>query len=135
MVKTLLMIKPDGVAEGHYGDIISVVLRNRFNINKLSVEHFSRERAEQFYAVHRERPFFGELVEYITGGPVVAIEVEDDGDTVARMRELIGATDPAQAKPGTIRAMYGSNIQNNAVHGSDSPENAKKELAIAFGDF
>lgn len=129
------MIKPDVVAEGHYGDIISVVLRNRFKINKLSVEHFSRERAEQFYAVHRERPFFGELVEYITGGPVVAIEVEDDGDTVARMRELIGATDPAQAKPGTIRAMYGSNIQNNAVHGSDSPENAKKELAIAFGDF
>ena len=129
------MIKPDVVAEGHYGDIISVVLRNSFNINKLSVEHFSRERAEQFYAVHRERPFFGELVEYITGGPVVAIEVEDDGDTVARMRELIGATDPAQAKPGTIRAMYGSNIQNNAVHGSDSPENAKKELAIAFGDF
>ena len=134
-MKTLLMIKPDVVAEGHYGDIISVVLRNRFKINKLSVEHFSRERAEQFYAVHRERPFFGELVEYITGGPVVAIEVEDDGDTVARMRELIGATDPAQAKPGTIRAMYGSNIQNNAVHGSDSPENAKKELAIAFGDF
>ncbi len=129
------MIKPDVVAEGHYGDIISVVLRNRFNINKLSVEHFSRERAEEFYAVHRERPFFGELVEYITGGPVVAIEVEDNGDTVARMRELIGATDPAQAKPGTIRAMYGSNIQNNAVHGSDSPENAKKELAIAFGDF
>ncbi|MCK4773159.1 MAG: nucleoside-diphosphate kinase [Candidatus Krumholzibacteria bacterium] len=129
------MIKPDVVAEGHYGDIISVVLRNSFNINKLSVEHFSRERAEQFYAVHRERPFFGELVKYITGGPVVAIEVEDDGDTVARMRELIGATDPAQAKPGTIRAMYGSNIQNNAVHGSDSPENAKKELAIAFGDF
>lgn len=134
-MKTLLMIKPDVVAEGHYGDIISVVLRNSFNINKLSVEHFSRERAEQFYAVHRERPFFGELVEYITGGPVVAIEVEDDGDTVARMRELIGATDPAQARPGTIRAMYGSNIQNNAVHGSDSPENAKKELAIAFGDF
>lgn len=134
-MKTLLMIKPDVVAEGHYGDIISVVLRNRFKINKLSVEHFSRERAEQFYAVHRERPFFGELVEYITGGPVVAIEVEDNGDTVARMRELIGATDPAQAKPGTIRAMYGSNIQNNAVHGSDSPENAKKELAIAFGDF
>jgi nucleoside-diphosphate kinase len=129
------MIKPDVVAEGHYGDIISIVLRNGFGINKLSIEHFSRERAETFYAVHKERPFFDELVEYIIGGPVVAIEVEDDGDTVARMRELIGATDPAQAKPGTIRAMYGSNIQNNAVHGSDSPENAKKELAIAFGDF
>lgn len=129
------MIKPDVVAAGHYGDIISIVLRNRFNINRLSIEKFSHERAEQFYAVHKERPFFDELVEYITSGPVVAIEVEDDGDTVSRLRELIGTTDPATANPGTIRAMYGSNIQNNAVHGSDSPDNAKKELAIAFGDF
>ncbi len=129
------MVKPDVVANGHYGDIISVVLRNRFIINRLSIEKFSRERAEQFYAVHRERPFFGELVEYITSGPVVAVEVEDEGDAVSRLRDLIGATDPAEARPGTLRSMYGSNIQNNAVHGSDSPENAKKELAIAFGDF
>jgi len=129
------MVKPDVVASGHYGDIISVVLRNRFKINRLSIEEFSRERAEQFYAVHRERPFFGELVEYITSGPVVAVEVEDEGDAVSRLRDLIGATDPAEARPGTLRSMYGSNIQNNAVHGSDSPENAKKELAIAFGDF
>ena len=134
-MKTLLMVKPDVVARGHYGDIISIVLRNKFNINRLSIEQFSRERAEQFYAVHRERPFFGELVEYITSGPVVAMELEDDGDTVARLRELIGATDPAEARPGTIRSMYGDNIQNNAVHGSDSPDNGKKELAIAFGDF
>ncbi len=134
-MKTLLMVKPDVVASGHYGDIISVVLRNRFKINRLSIEEFSRERAEQFYAVHRERPFFGELVEYITSGPVVAVEVEDEGDAVSRLRDLIGATDPAEARPGTLRSMYGSNIQNNAVHGSDSPENAKKELAIAFGDF
>ena len=134
-MKTLLMVKPDVVADGYYGDIISVVLRNRFKINRLSIEEFSRERAEQFYAVHRERPFFGELVEYITSGPVVAVEVEDEGDVVSRLRDLIGATDPAQARPGTLRSMYGSNIQNNAVHGSDSPENAKKELAIAFGDF
>lgn len=134
-MKTLLMVKPDVVANGHYGDIISVVLRNRFIINRLSIEKFSRERAEQFYAVHRERPFFGELVEYITSGPVVAVEVEDEGDAVSRLRDLIGATDPAEARPGTLRSMYGSNIQNNAVHGSDSPENAKKELAIAFGDF
>ena len=134
-MKTLLMVKPDVVASGNYGDIISVVLRNRFKINRLSIEEFSRERAEQFYAVHRERPFFGELVEYITSGPVVAVEVEDEGDAVSRLRDLIGATDPAEARPGTLRSMYGSNIQNNAVHGSDSPENAKKELAIAFGDF
>jgi len=134
-MKTLLMVKPDVVARGHYGDIISVVLRNRFSINRLSIEKFSRERAERFYEVHRERPFYGELVEYITSGPVVAMELEDDGDTVARVRELIGATDPAEARTGTIRSMYGDNIQNNAVHASDSPENAKKELAIAFGDF
>jgi nucleoside-diphosphate kinase len=134
-MKTLLMIKPDVVAHGHYGDIISIVLRNKFNINRLSIEAFSRERAGKFYEVHKERPFYPDLVDYITIGEVVAIEVEDDGDTVARMRELIGATDPAEARPGTIRSMYGSNIQNNAVHGSDSPENAKKELAIAFGDF
>jgi nucleoside-diphosphate kinase len=134
-MKTLLMIKPDVVAHGYYGDIISIVLRNKFNVNRLSIERFSRERAEKFYEVHKERPFFADLVEYITSGAVVAIEVEDDGDTVARLRELIGATDPAEARPGTIRSMYGNNIQNNAVHGSDSPENAKKELAIAFGDF
>jgi nucleoside-diphosphate kinase len=134
-MKTLLMVKPDVVARGHYGEIISIILRNKFNINSLSIERFTRDRAENFYAVHRERPFFGELVEYITSGPVVAMEVEDGGDTVKRLRDLIGATDPAEARPGTIRAMYGDNIQNNAVHGSDSPENAKKELAIAFGDF
>lgn len=134
-MKTLLMIKPDVVADGHYGDIISIVLRNKFGINRLSIEQFSRERAEKFYEVHKERPFYRDLVDYITSGEVVAIEVEDSGDTVARLRELIGATDPAEARPGTIRWMYGRNIQNNAVHGSDSPENAKKELAIAFGDF
>jgi nucleoside-diphosphate kinase len=134
-MKTLLMIKPDLVAKGHYGDIISIVLRNKFNFNRLSIERFSRERAETFYEVHKERPFYRDLVDYITSGDVVVIEVEGDGDTVARLRELIGATDPAEARPGTIRWMYGSNIQNNAVHGSDSPENAKKELAIAFGDF
>jgi len=82
--------------------------------------------------VHRERPFFGELVEYITSGPVVAIELEHD-DAVARLRELIGATNPADARPGTVRAMYGKNIQNNAVHGSDAARSAEKELAIAFG--
>jgi nucleoside-diphosphate kinase len=134
-MKTLLMVKPDVVARGDYGNIISIVLRNRFNINRLSIERFSRERAERFYEVHRGRPFFDGLIEYITSGPVVAMELEDDGDTVARLRELIGATDPAEARPGTIRSMYGDNIQNNAVHASDSPENAKKELAIAFGDF
>jgi nucleoside-diphosphate kinase len=130
-MKTLLMVKPDTVEEGHYGEIISLVLRNGFRINRLSMVAFDRSRAEEFYAVHRERPFFGELVEYITSGPVVALELEHE-DAVARLRELIGATDPAQARAGTVRAMYGKNIQNNAVHGSDAPETAEKELAIAF---
>lgn len=131
-MKTLLMVKPDTVAEGHYGDIISLVLRNGFRIGRLSMEYFDRARAEEFYAVHRERPFFPELVQYITSGPVVAVEIEHE-DAVTRLRELIGATNPAEARPGTIRAMYGKNIQNNAVHGSDAPETAEKELAIAFG--
>jgi nucleoside-diphosphate kinase len=132
-MKTLLMVKPDTVAEGHYGDIISMVLRNRFAIRRLTMTRFSRERAEAFYAVHRARPFFADLVAYITSGPVVAVEVEAE-DAVDRLRELIGATNPAEARAGTIRAMYGKNVQNNAVHGSDSPGNAQKELAIVFGD-
>lgn len=131
-MKTLLMIKPDTVGEGHYGDIISLVLRNGFKITRMSMEYFDRARAQRFYDVHRERPFFADLVEYITSGPVVAIELEHD-DAVARLRELIGATNPADARPGTVRAMYGKNIQNNAVHGSDAAETAEKELAIAFG--
>jgi nucleoside-diphosphate kinase len=133
-MRTLLMIKPDVVAQGHTGEIISIVLRNKFKINRLQMVRFSRERAEQFYAVHRERPFFQDLVRYVTSGPVVAIEVESE-EAVSRMRELIGATNPAEARLGTIRSMYGSDIQHNAVHGSDSPDNAQKELAIAFGDF
>jgi nucleoside-diphosphate kinase len=126
------MVKPDTVAEGHYGDIISIVLRKGLAIRRLTMTRFSRERAEAFYAVHRERPFFADLVAYITSGPVVAMEVEAE-DAVARVRELIGATDPGQARAGTVRAKYGKSLQNNAVHGSDSPENAEKELAIAFG--
>jgi nucleoside-diphosphate kinase len=130
-MKTLLMVKPDTVASGNVGDIIALVERNRFQIRRLTLTRFSKERAERFYDVHRARPFFGELVTYITSGPVVAVEVEGD-QAVTRIRELIGATNPSEARPGTIRAMYGKSLQNNAVHGSDSPESAEKELEIAF---
>lgn len=133
-MKTLLMVKPDVVEKGYYGDIISIVLRNRFKITRLLMRRFSREQAEKFYEVHRERPFYDDLVEYIISGPVVAMEVEAE-NAVARVRELIGSTNPEEASPGSIRWMYGSSIQNNAVHGSDSAENAEKELAIAFGGF
>jgi len=125
------MVKPDTVAEGRVGDIIALVERNRFQIKRLTMTRFSKERAERFYDMHRARPFFGELVAYITSGPVVAVEVEGT-EAVARIRELIGATNPADARPGTVRAMYGKSLQNNAVHGSDSPESAEKELEIAF---
>ena len=130
-MKTLLMVKPDTVAEGRVGDIIALVERNHFQIKRLTMTRFSKERAERFYAMHRARPFFGELVSYITSGPVVAVEVEGT-EAVTRIRELIGATNPADARPGTVRAMYGKSLQNNAVHGSDSPESAEKELEIAF---
>jgi nucleoside-diphosphate kinase len=132
-MKTLLMIKPDTVAEGRVGEIIALVERNRFKINRLTMTRLSRGRAERFYEVHRARPFFSDLVDYITSGPVVAIEVEAQ-DAVSKVRELIGATNPAEARAGTIRAMYGKSLQNNAVHGSDSPASAEKELEIAFGD-
>jgi nucleoside-diphosphate kinase len=131
-MKTLLMIKPDAVAEGHVGDILWLVERNRFAIRRLTKTRFSRESAERFYAVHRERPFFKDLVSYITSGPVVAIEIEGD-EVVSRIREFIGATNPGDARPGTVRHMFGKSLQNNAVHGSDAPENAQKELEIVFG--
>ena len=130
-MKTLLMVKPDTVASGHVGEILALVERNKFAIRRLTLTKFSKERAERFYEMHRSRPFFGELVSYITSGPVVAVEVEGD-QAVTRIRELIGATNPAEARPGTVRAMYGKSLQNNAVHGSDSPESAEKELEIAF---
>lgn len=130
-MKTLLMIKPDTVAEGRIGDIVAVVERNRFKINRMLMTRFTRQRAEKFYEMHKERPFYGELVAYITSGPVVAMEVEAD-EAVARIRELIGATNPGEARPGTIRAMFGKSLQNNAVHASDSPASAEKELEIAF---
>lgn len=130
-MKTLLMIKPDTVAEGRIGDIVAVVERNKFRINRMLMTRFTRERAQRFYEMHRERPFFADLVAYITSGPVVAMEIEAD-EAVTRIRELIGATNPADARPGTIRAMYGKSLQNNAVHASDSPASAEKELEIAF---
>lgn len=133
-MKTLLMIKPDIVEDGLYGEIISVLLQNDLTITRLSMEHFSVERAEKFYEVHKGRSFYPVLLEYITSGPVVVAEIEAE-DAVARVRELIGSTNPAEASPGTIRKKYGRNITKNAVHASDSPNNAQKELAIAFGDF
>jgi nucleoside-diphosphate kinase len=125
------MIKPDMVAGGRWGELVQFVLNNGFDIVGLKMLTFDREGAEEFYAVHRERDFFPALVDYITSGPVVAMRIAGD-NVIEAIRAFIGPTDPAKAAPGTVRRMWGTSIQNNAVHASDSPESAKKELAIAF---
>jgi len=131
-MKTLLMVKPDIVEIGLYGDIIAMVLRSRFKITNLRMVRLDVEAVERFYEVHRGREFYPSLVEYVSGGPVIAMEITGD-NVIGAIRALVGETDPAVARPGTIRHMFGISIQRNAVHASDSPESAKKELAIVFG--
>lgn len=131
MEKTFLMIKPEMVKAKRQGEIIDLILRNRFNIVRMKQFSFDPDQARDFYGIHAEKSFFGDLIEYITSGEVIGVELEREG-AVKAARELVGATDPAQARPGTIRYMYGASLQTNAVHASDSPESAEKELAIVF---
>lgn len=132
MEKTLFMVKPDAVARGLVGEIVAVMEREGFEIERLEMQRFERARAEAFYEVHRDKPFFASLIEYITSGPVVAIVLAGDS-AITRVRELMGATDPAQAASGTIRRKYGESVERNAVHGSDSPISAAHEIAVVFG--
>ena len=129
--KTLAILKPDAVADGYTGAIIDKIIKAGFKIKAMKMIHLSKSSAEGFYAVHKERPFFGELVEYMTSGPCIPIALEK-GNAVEDYRKLIGATDPAKAEDGTIRKLYAKSIQFNAVHGSDSDENAEKEIAHFF---
>lgn len=131
-MKTLLMIKPDMVEKGLYGEIIAYVLKNRFRVTTMRMLRLDVERARRFYDVHEGKEFFPALVEYVTSGPVVAMEIEGGEDLIAVVRAFVGATDPAKAAPGTVRRMWGISLQNNAVHASDSADSAKKELAIVF---
>ncbi|UCH84805.1 MAG: nucleoside-diphosphate kinase [Candidatus Latescibacterota bacterium] len=131
-MKTLLMVKPDIVENGLFGEIIALVLRSRFKITNLRMVHLDVGTVERFYEVHRGQEFYPSLVEYVSSGPVVAMEITGD-NVIAAIRTLVGETDPGVARPGTIRHMFGISIQRNAVHASDSPESAKKELAIVFG--
>lgn len=133
MERTLGLIKPDAIAAGYTGKIIDHILQAGFHIRGLKMLHMTRTQAEAFYAVHRERPFFADLVNFMTSGPVIAFVLEKK-EAVSAYRELMGATDPAKAAPGTIRALYGQNIERNAVHGSDSPENARREIAFFFSE-
>jgi nucleoside-diphosphate kinase len=132
MEKTLFMVKPDAVARGLVGEIVAVMEREGFEIERLEMQRFERARAEAFYDVHRDKPFFASLIEYITSGSVVAMVLAGDY-AITRVRELMGATDPAQAASGTIRRKYGESVERNAVHGSDSPTSAAHEIAIVFG--
>jgi nucleoside-diphosphate kinase len=132
MQDTFAMVKPEAVAAGKVGAILAQIETNGFRIERIQTLTFSREMAERFYEVHKERPFFRDLVRYITSGPVVAVHLRRE-DAVRRLRELVGATDPAQAACGTVRFLHGSSLQENAIHASDSPENGQRELGIVFG--
>lgn len=129
--RTFTMIKPDAVQNGHIGAILEKINGAGFRIVALKLTQLSRNDAGQFYAVHAERPFYGELVEYMTSGPIVAAILEKD-NAVADFRTLIGATNPAEAAEGTIRKLYAQSIAANAIHGSDSDENAAIEGAFFF---
>jgi nucleoside-diphosphate kinase len=128
------MIKPEAVEAGLQGKIIEFILANRWTIKRMKMFRFTPGQAAEFYGVHREKPFFEALMEYIVSGDVIGMELEKEGDVIALTRELVGATDPADARPGTIRYMYGTSLQANAVHASDAPETAEKELAIVFDE-
>lgn len=131
MERTLAIIKPDAVKRGLTGDIIKRIEGAGLKIRGMRLMHLSRAQAERFYDVHKARPFFGSLCEYMTSGPVVVMMLEGD-KAIARWRELMGATDPAKANPGTIRKDFGQNIEQNAVHGSDAPETAAYETGFFF---
>ncbi len=131
MEMTLAILKPDAVAAGHAGEILAHLEGEGFTVRGLKMLRLSPEQAGAFYAVHRERPFYGSLVEFMTGGPIVPVALER-ADAVAHLRQVMGATDVAAAAPGTVRALYGSSIERNAIHGSDSAENAALELAFFF---
>ena len=131
--KTLAIVKPDAVNNGHSGAILNHIIKAGFQIKAMKMVHLTKSSAEGFYEVHKERPFFSELVEYMTSGPCIPIALEKE-NAVDDYRKLIGATDPAKAGEGTIRKLYAKDIQSNAVHGSDSDENAEKEIAHFFSN-
>lgn len=128
---TLAIVKPDAVAARKTGKIIAHLEAQGFQIRAAQLVRLTQARAESFYEVHKERPFFRPLVAFMTSGPALAMALERD-NAVAHLREVIGATDPAQAKEGTIRRLYAESKERNAIHASDSPENAAREVAFFF---
>lgn len=130
-MRTLTIVKPDAVAAGNTGAILAAVEDAGFRLVAMRLVRMDRGEAEGFYAVHRERPFFGSLCEFMSSGPAVAAVLERE-DAVSSLRQLMGATNPAEAAEGTIRARFATSIERNAIHGSDSPENAAIEIAYFF---
>ncbi|WP_295715487.1 nucleoside-diphosphate kinase [Mucilaginibacter sp.] len=132
--RTFTMIKPDAVANGHIGAIVDKITKSGFKIIALKYTYLSPEKAGQFYEVHKERPFYKDLVSFMSSGPIVAAILEKD-NAIEDFRKLIGATDPAKAEEGTIRNLFAKSIDANAVHGSDSDENAALEGSFFFSAF
>ena len=129
--RTLVLVKPDGVARGLVGEVLSRIERKGFTIVALELRVLDRALAEEHYGEHAGKPFFNDLVDFITGGPLVAAVVEGT-EVIASWRSMMGATNPANAAPGTIRGDLASEMQNNVTHGSDSPESAAREIALFF---
>jgi len=129
--RTFTMIKPDATGKGYTGAILDQIIKGGFSIKAMKWTRLTKEQAGEFYAIHRERPFYGELVEFMSSGPIVAAILEGD-DAVASFRKLIGATNPANAEEGTIRKKFAASVGENAVHGSDSDENAAIEGSFFF---
>ena len=131
--RTLSIIKPDAVEQNNIGNILAMIQGAGLKILGMRMLHLTRPQAEGFYEVHKERPFFGELVEFMMSGPVV-VQVLEGEDAIAKNREVMGATNPAEAAPGTIRAEFARSIGENSVHGSDAPETAAQEIKFFFTD-
>jgi nucleoside-diphosphate kinase len=133
MQRTLSIVKPDGVKKGLIGEVVRRFEKEGIRIVAMRMRRLSRLEAEGFYAVHRERPFFNSLTEFMSSGPIVVLVLEGD-DVIARNRALMGATDPKKAEKGTIRADFAANVEQNIVHGSDAPETAETEIRYFFSD-
>ena len=129
--RTLTIIKPDSVENGNMGQIVAHLENEGFRVLAGRMMHLTEAQARAFYAVHKERPFYNDLVTYMISGPVWPLALERE-DAVAFLRKVMGATNPAEAEAGTVRALYGESIERNSIHGSDSPENAKIEIAFFF---
>ena len=132
--RTLSIIKPDAVEQHHIGEVVAMIEKAGLVVKAMKMVRLSRPQAEGFYAVHKERPFFGELVAFMTRGPVVVMTLEGE-DAINRYRALMGATDPGKAEEGTIRKSFGSNVGENACHGSDAPDTARFEIGYYFPGF